>query len=305
MAGHSSTERIIGGVRVWGGFYACFNLQGDLLAAFPNGMNASIRLALGTNGLPLLAYDWRPAAETREHELRLAQIAADGTKAWERGSLAASRELEVSAMRIDPAGNIYAGGYFLGVATTGTNRFEGHVDRSTAYQAKFSPAGDLLWIIIPGGLVSRGWVSCIELDGRGRVLVAGAPFGYLKITPDGVIEDATTVDSLHISSMTLIRPGNIFIIGLGALDYQSGVSNLSATFLGSVLVDQPILKWKTGNDHWLTLFWNKQYADHRLERLNSVEHQQPTLLSGAITNGQFLEIREEVSATRFYRLRKP
>jgi len=97
----------------------------------------------------------------------------------------ANSTIEPQATTADSAGNVYVVGTFSGSVNlnpTGTPASYSSPNSASAFIAKYSPAGALLWSHVWGGS-SDDWASTVAVDGSGNVLVAGRFFGSVDFDP--------------------------------------------------------------------------------------------------------------------------
>ncbi|WP_437620731.1 hypothetical protein [Sorangium sp. So ce1151] len=98
----------------------------------------------------------------------------------------ATTGLEAKAVAVDPAGNIVVGGRFTGFTDAGFDRSIGPSPSGAgAFVLKLSSTGERDWTV---GLQGEGsaWVTDIDVDARGDILVAGALAGAIAVRTHGV-----------------------------------------------------------------------------------------------------------------------
>ncbi|WP_437575631.1 hypothetical protein [Sorangium sp. So ce887] len=98
----------------------------------------------------------------------------------------ATTSLEAKAVAVDPGGNIVVGGRFTGFTDVGFDRNIGPSPSGAgAFVLKLSSTGEWDWTV---GLQGEGnaWVTDIDVDARGDILVAGALAGAIAVKTQGV-----------------------------------------------------------------------------------------------------------------------
>jgi hypothetical protein len=97
----------------------------------------------------------------------VAKYDAFGNQQWikQLGAAAGSEGYGITA---DSAGNIYVTGY-----VEGSLRGETNAGYGDCFLAKYSPAGDELWVKLAGSS-AHDWGSAVTVDGSGYVYVTGA-----------------------------------------------------------------------------------------------------------------------------------
>src|SRR5689334_3330645 len=79
----------------------------------------------------------------------LLKLSPDGAVLWTRSSTnsyGGTGAMGIESVCADPAGNIYAGGYFTGQIDFGVTNFVTIQGDRDPFLAKYSPEGNLLWV---------------------------------------------------------------------------------------------------------------------------------------------------------------
>lgn len=98
----------------------------------------------------------------------------------------ATTSLEAKAVAVDPGGNIVVGGRFTGFTDSGFDHSTGPSPSGAgAFILKLLPTGERDWTVSLQG-EGNAWVTDIDVDARGDILVAGALAGAIAVQTHGV-----------------------------------------------------------------------------------------------------------------------
>jgi Beta-propeller repeat len=92
-------------------------------------------------------------------DIFLAKYDPSGNLLWIRQGGGAGDD-EGYGLTVDPDGNVVVTGWFTGAATFGTNQLTGLNSSTDIFVAKYSAAGDLLWVKQAGGKYWGFWAEC-------------------------------------------------------------------------------------------------------------------------------------------------
>jgi hypothetical protein len=154
--------------------------QGNTVATGPDGaVNAGglmhYYMNLGTTNL--YAY----GNNSWSRETLLAHYTAAGEWLWARND-GGNGDEETLGTATDSAGNIYAGGSFGGTAYFGSITNIVSQGSEGMFLAKYSPVGELLWVVRAGGGAQERAVS-IAVDPQGQPIVMGSFQGTMAFGP--------------------------------------------------------------------------------------------------------------------------
>ncbi len=111
----------------------------------------------------------------------LIQFNADGEQQWAQ-NLASSEGDVISSVAIAPSGEVYCAGYFSGQAMLGTALLQSMNPKSSitsAFLAKFSPSGQILWTRNTEG--SYASFQAIATDNQGNICLTGDFSGTVRL----------------------------------------------------------------------------------------------------------------------------
>jgi hypothetical protein len=155
----------------------------------------------------------------------VAKYSANGELLWSRqlGSTVGYDEL-AAGVSADAAGNVFVAGRSFG-GLDGANR--GSAD---AFVAKYSPAGDLLWIHQLGG-ADYDAADAVSADPSGNVFIAGASGGFLVGGP-GVVVPGTPFVAKYSAAGDLLWQRELNDAAAGSAASVSAASNGHAFVAG-------------------------------------------------------------------------
>jgi hypothetical protein len=104
------------------------------------------------------------------YDIYLAKLEPQGKVAWVIRA-GGSQADEAYDLTIDPAGNLYVTGYFMGTADFGGQQLESVGDRDY-FLAKYDTSGKLVWVE-PGGGSGEEFGKAVATDGKGNIFVTG------------------------------------------------------------------------------------------------------------------------------------
>ncbi|XXX74947.1 hypothetical protein WMF30_45570 [Sorangium sp. So ce134] len=98
----------------------------------------------------------------------------------------ATRSIEAKAVAVDPGGNIVVGGRFTGFTERGFDEsYAPSPSGGGAFVLKLLPTGKMDWTVLLQG-EGDAWVTDVDADPRGDILVAGALTGAIAVETRGV-----------------------------------------------------------------------------------------------------------------------
>ncbi|WP_437315297.1 hypothetical protein [Sorangium sp. So ce385] len=116
----------------------------------------------------------------------------------------ATRTIEAKAVAVDPGGNIVVGGRFRGFAERGFDESSAPSPSGAgAFVLKLLPTGKMDWTIPLQG-EGDAWVTDIDVDARGDILVAGALAGAIAVEARG-LEGAQQTSGPADSDILLVK----------------------------------------------------------------------------------------------------
>jgi hypothetical protein len=145
--------------------------------------DAAAGVSLDAEGNALIAGDTSGALEGTAYgfgDAYAAKYSPGGELVWVRQIGTAAPD-EAASVRADASGNVFVAGWTRGVleGARAGNDFDGWI-------AKYSPAGDVLWMRQLGSSVGYDdAIASVSTDAEGNALIAGRSFGALEGANDG------------------------------------------------------------------------------------------------------------------------
>lgn len=122
-----------------------------------------------------------------DRDIFIAKYSPNGTPLWVRKAGSSGKD-EGRGIKCDAAGNIYVTGVFKGSASFGSQTVYSN-GNSDMFLAKYSSAGDLIWVKTAGGSWDEGGWG-LAIDNAGKIFVAGefnasVNFGGMQLNTTG------------------------------------------------------------------------------------------------------------------------
>jgi hypothetical protein len=122
-----------------------------------------------------------------DRDIFVAKYSPNGTPLWVRKAGSSGKD-EARSIKCDASGNVYVTGVFKGAASFGSQTVYSN-GNSDMFIAKYSPAGDLIWVKTAGGSWDEGGWG-LAIDNAGKIFVAGefnasVNFGGMQLNTTG------------------------------------------------------------------------------------------------------------------------
>jgi hypothetical protein len=238
-------------------------------------------------------------------DMFIARYSAAGTHLWSKRFGTTGTETATS-IDLDASGNIFVGGYFVGVGNFGGNNLTS-AGQQDGFLAKYSPEGAHQWSQ-QFGSTAPDVVNSIAADSQGNVIMTGYYQGTVplfspwvsggvdvflaKFSPAGATLWAKNFSNVggadYGYGVAVDRSDNIVLTGyfIGSINFGGGALNASGVHFGYLAKFSPAGTHIWSKSHGANNTWSRTVAvDSNGDVVMSGEFQEKTDLGGGVVNG--------------------